>query len=99
MLFFFSSRRRHRRFKCDWSSDVCSSDLFLAFSFLAPQASGLTKEKAIPTVELEIGVAPCFSPRSNLRLNLPEANWRRVYSFFLCCVHSVDRSAFRALMA
>src|SRR5260370_33481404 len=27
IVFFFSSRRRHRRFKCDWSSDVCSSDL------------------------------------------------------------------------
>src|SRR5260370_31903921 len=26
--FFFSSRRRHTRFKCDWSSDVCSSDLY-----------------------------------------------------------------------
>src|SRR2546430_3365838 len=24
--FFFSSRRRHTRFDCDWSSDVCSSD-------------------------------------------------------------------------
>src|SRR2546430_10191285 len=28
--FFFSSRRRHTRFDCDWSSDVCSSDLLLA---------------------------------------------------------------------
>src|SRR2546427_7582482 len=27
--FFFSSRRRHTRFDCDWSSDVCSSDLHL----------------------------------------------------------------------
>src|SRR5689334_24095212 len=27
MLFFFSSRRRHTRWNCDWSSDVCSSDL------------------------------------------------------------------------
>src|SRR5260370_32672905 len=27
LIFFFSSRRRHTRFKCDWSSDVCSSDL------------------------------------------------------------------------
>src|SRR5260370_835223 len=27
-MFFFSSRRRHTRFKCDWSSDVCSSDLY-----------------------------------------------------------------------
>src|SRR5260370_16653260 len=26
-FFFFSSRRRHTRFKCDWSSDVCSSVL------------------------------------------------------------------------
>src|SRR2546430_1741723 len=25
-VFFFSSRRRHTRFDCDWSSDVCSSD-------------------------------------------------------------------------
>src|SRR5256886_17185635 len=29
-MFFFSSRRRHTRFDCDWSSDVCSSDLLLS---------------------------------------------------------------------
>src|SRR6266480_2440976 len=28
-VFFFSSRRRHTRLTCDWSSDVCSSDLWL----------------------------------------------------------------------
>src|SRR3990167_10114682 len=28
VLYFFSSRRRHTIFDCDWSSDVCSSDLF-----------------------------------------------------------------------
>src|SRR6516164_11190140 len=27
ILFFFSSRGRHTRWNCDWSSDVCSSDL------------------------------------------------------------------------
>src|SRR5260221_9758847 len=27
ILFFFSSRRRHTISLCDWSSDVCSSDL------------------------------------------------------------------------
>src|SRR6267143_3689341 len=27
LFFFFSSRRRHTRWNCDWSSDVCSSDL------------------------------------------------------------------------
>src|SRR5712692_11616277 len=26
-FFFFSSRRRHTSWNCDWSSDVCSSDL------------------------------------------------------------------------
>src|SRR5438309_3883728 len=29
-FFFFSSRRRHTRWNCDWSSDVCSSDLHVA---------------------------------------------------------------------
>src|SRR5437588_11532421 len=29
-FFFFSSRRRHTRSLCDWSSDVCSSDLLEA---------------------------------------------------------------------
>src|SRR2546430_13120987 len=31
LVFFFSSRRRHTRFDCDWSSDVCSSDLIVAY--------------------------------------------------------------------
>ena len=30
-FFFFSSRRRHTRSLCDWSSDVCSSDLSSGF--------------------------------------------------------------------
>src|SRR4030066_1393825 len=40
--FFFSSRRRHTRFKCDWSSDVCSSDLGHADRFLVKAGSGAT---------------------------------------------------------
>src|SRR2546427_2275187 len=32
-FFFFSSRRRHTRFDCDWSSDVCSSDLDTVYSY------------------------------------------------------------------
>src|ERR1039457_7429247 len=31
LFFFFSSRRRHTRLQGDWSSDVCSSDLFGPF--------------------------------------------------------------------
>src|SRR2546429_2203862 len=30
--FFFSSRRRHTRCSRDWSSDVCSSDLYFAIA-------------------------------------------------------------------
>src|SRR2546430_12467905 len=33
-FFFFSSRRRHTRFDCDWSSDVCSSDLKFGLEYL-----------------------------------------------------------------
>src|SRR5688572_32130907 len=36
-FFFFSSRRRHTRFDCDWSSDVCSSDLEAARAPEPPQ--------------------------------------------------------------
>src|SRR3712207_8568756 len=32
MFFFFSSRRRHTRYWRDWSSDVCSSDLFASIA-------------------------------------------------------------------
>src|SRR6266478_5671887 len=35
IFFFFSSRRRHTRFDCDWSSDVCSSDLLLMDEWLS----------------------------------------------------------------
>src|ERR1017187_10616026 len=33
---FFSSRRRHTRYIGDWSSDVCSSDLFGSLSAQKP---------------------------------------------------------------
>ena len=32
--FFFSSRRRHTRLLCDWSSDVCSSDLLIKEGYI-----------------------------------------------------------------
>src|SRR5207237_6514840 len=41
----FSSRRRHTRFKCDWSSDVCSSDLG---KMLKKQASAATTLEHLP---------------------------------------------------
>src|SRR5256886_6325764 len=54
MFFFFSSRRRHTRFDCDWSSDVCSSDLAAAARHaLAPEL-----------VEAVIRVESNFEPRA-----------------------------------
>src|SRR5256884_953898 len=35
-LFFFSSRRRHTRCSRDWSSDVCSSDLYVEGTAIGP---------------------------------------------------------------
>src|SRR6201986_1284950 len=32
----FKSRRRHTSFKCDWSSDVCSSDLVRDLPIILP---------------------------------------------------------------
>src|SRR5256886_6470844 len=58
VFFFFSSRRRHTRFDCDWSSDVCSSDLRkssqLATRMYRPTvaAIGSTKPASSPTVSL-----------------------------------------------
>src|SRR2546430_5207450 len=43
-FFFFSSRRRHTRFDCDWSSDVCSSDLFRREAF---ERAGLFDEELV----------------------------------------------------
>src|SRR4030042_5297536 len=37
---FFASRRRHARCSRDWSSDVCSSDLFLAAPMIALPEEG-----------------------------------------------------------
>src|SRR5438034_11719500 len=36
LFFFFSSRRRHTRSLCDWSSDVCSSDLLCSLLLAMP---------------------------------------------------------------
>src|SRR5438132_10450119 len=43
-FFFFSSRRRHTRSLCDWSSDVCSSDLRPDHSQIHRSTSGWIME-------------------------------------------------------
>src|SRR6267143_5494309 len=68
-FFFFSSRRRHTRWNCDWSSDVCSSDLFreqvLARRTAAIRgllARGIDRGELRPDLDLEIGVDLLLGP-------------------------------------
>src|SRR6266481_2947319 len=44
-FFFFSSRRRHTRWNCDWSSDVCSSDLIASDAVHDAQSIAPTERK------------------------------------------------------
>src|SRR5438132_14078897 len=46
LFFFFSSRRRHTRSLCDWSSDVCSSDLHVRAAFFQLVELAVPVEKA-----------------------------------------------------
>src|SRR2546430_10228865 len=47
VIFFFSSRRRHTRFDCDWSSDVCSSDLSVPAGNLREFVTLLQKDRSL----------------------------------------------------
>src|SRR5256886_8841082 len=54
--FFFSSRRRHTRFDCDWSSDVCSSDLGrVDRDLVVGLVSRLDPEIVVFQLDIEIG--------------------------------------------
>src|SRR5437764_528543 len=47
--FFFSSRRRHTSYIGDWSSDVCSSDLWTSHSGARAARSSRTARSVSPT--------------------------------------------------
>src|SRR5260370_31495751 len=82
LVFFFSSRRRHTRFKCDWSSDVCSSDLNASSAELlaiadeafaggdvsaAAQAYGQVLQDEPGQPKAVAGLAKCYLKRSEER--------------------------------
>src|SRR5690606_883428 len=50
--FFFSSRRRHTRFSRDWSSDVCSSDLYIDAAWSLARFGDLLAHLWVPLVIL-----------------------------------------------
>src|SRR5260370_2202620 len=78
-MFFFSSRRRHTRFKCDWSSDVCSSDLFRKHSRARTASSppSRTSEWCVDWSEFQIlhgRLDVCAIAASNQNLRAPRVS-------------------------
>src|SRR6267142_5257336 len=75
-FFFFSSRRRHTRLTCDWSSDVCSSDLE-RFRYQATKARQVqSRVKMLAKIErLEL---PGASRRIHFKFPEPPRTGRRV---------------------
>src|SRR3712207_7057170 len=69
-FFFFSSRRRHTRYWRDWSSDVCSSDLYVPADRLVETCQVLRDTPSLRfSVIIEITAADYFprEPRSEER--------------------------------
>src|SRR6266480_6462799 len=65
-FFFFSSRRRHTRLTCDWSSDVCSSDLI---GIQRRIGSWVALEKCIRQTITSSSVTQTWLDRKSTRLN------------------------------
>src|SRR5207253_7777603 len=64
-FFFFSSRRRHTRWPRDWSSDVCSSDLFSRLGAIRSQSMANTKATLVLAMLCE-RMAPNLEKPSDL---------------------------------
>src|SRR5699024_1406747 len=78
--FFFSSRRRHTRSKRDWSSDVCSSDLW--GSYMAVRQTDL---KAIPA----------FSTISQLGMIMAMLGFGTKIAVFAAVFHILNHATFK----
>src|SRR5437762_7137136 len=59
VAFFVSSRRRHTRYIGDWSSDVCSSDLFTSATVIGTTPFTAFSVAMPSPSTIEIGRASC----------------------------------------
>src|SRR5688572_31556054 len=67
-MFFLSSRRRHTMCDCDWSSDVCSSDLPPHIVMVFDESS--FDARAIPGIKTPPGYVVHFKSSDGLQRSL-----------------------------
>src|SRR5689334_4849541 len=98
-FFFFSSRRRHTRWNCDWSSDVCSSDLTIEV-----ERSLRVLDGAVAVLDGNQGVEPQTETvwRQADRYNVPRIvfvnKMDKIGADFDACVESIrDRLGVKAV--
>src|SRR2546430_8881748 len=85
LIFFFSSRRRHTRFDCDWSSDVCSSDLCSHQGRTAPCADAV----------IAAGVARVVAAMNDPNPQVAGAGFRRMHEAGVEIEMEIGRAACR----
>src|SRR5260221_12671227 len=73
-LFFFSSRRRHTRSLCDWSSDVCSSDLVVFRDRVMVRANSRDNHSLVATPMGLLRCASLYWSRSANQMGCVHAN-------------------------
>src|SRR5438477_2525314 len=72
-FFFFSSRRRHTRLTCDWSSDVCSSDLRGARDFVQSSRGQQGTAATAGGHEACAGAERCYEKREEQSMTIGNA--------------------------
>src|SRR6266481_8376925 len=75
--FFFSSRRRHTRWNCDWSSDVCSSDLGLTGLRGRPQGASASGGSFAGKAALDGAAGPAEVARIGVQVEVPVCRQQR----------------------
>src|SRR6516164_11241181 len=90
ICFFFSSRRRHTRWNCDWSSDVCSSDLPVAhiptMSCILQNGTWVELNSLIPTnsgFNLNLSVPVSINDAGQILIDIKTASGNYIHNVLL----------------